>query len=363
MGCRVHELSRDDARRLVVRAQLLDADRPGDVIEVAEQLGAVKIDPTATIAPSEQTIPWSRIGWAYEPGQLKKAVEQDRLLFEYDGHFRPASLLPAHLARMRGRLFRAQASAWLEANARFRADVLAQLRAEGPVLAAQIPDTSQVAHKNEAGWYGSNQVPRMLELLSYVGETAIVGREGRQRMWDLGERVYADVPVLDHDDAGEILDQRRLQAAGIARQRSPWTPVGTAGEPASVEGSAWKWRVDPAALETLDDDPGGRVAILNPYDGMLFDRPRLQELFEFEYILEQFKPKAQRRYGYFAHPILLGDRFVGLLDAELDKKKETLVVTAVHELEDLDAEEREMIDAEVRDLAEWLGVALAFPGP
>ena len=96
---------------------------------------------------------------------------------------------------------------------------------------------------------------------------------------------------------------------------------------------------------------------------MLFDRPRLQELFEFEYILEQFKPKAQRRYGYFAHPILLGDRFVGLLDAELDKKKETLVVTAVHELEDLDAEEREMIDAEVRDLAEWLGVALAFPGP
>ena len=181
-------------------------------------------------------------------------------------------------------------------------------------------------------------------------------------MWDLGERVYADVPVLGYDDAGAVLEEHRLQAAGIARQKSPWTPVGTAGALASVEGSAWRWRVDAAALDTLDDDPGGRVAILNPYDGMLFDRPRLKELFGFEFVLEQFKPKAQRRFGYFVHPILVGDRFAALLDAELDKKKENLVVTAVHELDPvdpvlrLDDEEREMVDAEIGDLAEWLGV-------
>lgn len=357
-----HELSRDDARRLVVRAQLLDADRPGDVVEVAEQIGSIKIDPTATIATAEQAIPWSRIGWSYEPGQLSKVVEQDRLLFEFDGQFHAASLMPALVARMRGRVFRAQAAGWMEANARFRVDVLARLRAEGPLLAAQIPDSSQVAHKDEAGWYGSNQVPRMLDLLAYLGEVGIVAREGRQRVWDLGERVYSGVPEVGYDEAADVLAQRRLQAAGIARQKSPWSAVGMAGDAATVEGSAWKWRVDPAALALLDHDPGGRVAILNPYDGMLFDRPRLKELFEFEYILEQFKPKAQRRYGYFAHPILVGDRFVGLLDAALDKKKENLVVTAVHEIADLDAEEREMVDAELRDLAEWLGVPLVFAG-
>lgn len=64
----VHHLTREQARRLAVRAQLLDAARPGDVVEAAEQLGAIKIDPTATIAPSEQTILFSRIGWGYEPG-------------------------------------------------------------------------------------------------------------------------------------------------------------------------------------------------------------------------------------------------------------------------------------------------------
>lgn len=126
-----------------------------------------------------------------------------------------------------------------------------------------------------------------------------------------------------------------------------------------MEGSEWRWRVDPEAIAALDDDPGGRAAILNPYDRMLFDRPRLTELFDFTFVLEQFKPKAQRVYGYFAHPILVGDRFIGLLDAALDKKRETLVVSAVHELLPFDDDEREMVRAEIRDLGEWLGVPVA----
>lgn len=96
-----HRLTRDDARRIVVRAQLLDADRPGDVVEVAEQLTYIKIDPTATIAPCEHTMAWSRIGWSYEPGHLRKAAEDDRLLFEFGGTFRPISLLPYMLPTMR----------------------------------------------------------------------------------------------------------------------------------------------------------------------------------------------------------------------------------------------------------------------
>ncbi len=109
----------------------------------------------------------------------------------------------------------------------------------------------------------------------------------------------------------------------------------------------------------LDDDQGGRVAFLNPYDIMLFDRPRLRELFDFDYELEQFKPKAQRRYGYFAYPILIGERFVGLLDAEHDRKREALRVDAVHELVPFEPEEHEMVRAEIDALAEWLGVPVS----
>jgi len=193
-----HPLTRDQARRLAVRAQLLDAERPGDVVEVAEQLGYVKIDPTATIAPCEQTVLWSRIGWSYEGGQLVKAVEIDRLLFEFDGAFRPMSLLPLMLPAMRRWPQRESTRQWLDANARFRDDVLARLRAEGPLLAADIPDTAQVSRAPD-GWSGSNQVPIMLDFLLRQGQVAIVGREGRHRRWDLAERVYpSDLP--EHDE-------------------------------------------------------------------------------------------------------------------------------------------------------------------
>ncbi len=352
-----HHLTRDEARRLIVRAQLLDADRPGDVVEVAEQLGAIKIDPTAVIAPSEQTIPWSRIGWGYEPGQLPKAVEDDGQLFEHAGSFHPVTMLPMMRARMRGRELRATTRAWLDANADFRADVLRRLRADGPLLSSEIPDTAAVPAGNDGGWYSDNQVPRMLDLLEAIGEVAVVGRSGRNRRWDVADRAHGAVPSdLGFDEAGLLLEARRLQAAGLARQKSSWSAVGMAGEPAVVEGSSWKWRVDPGALATLHDDPGGRVALLNPYDRMLFDRPRLVEAFDFDYKLEQFLPKAKRVFGYFAHPILCGDRFIGQLDAGLDKKKETLVVAAVHETVPWESEEREMVHAEIHDLAGWLGV-------
>jgi uncharacterized protein YcaQ len=351
-----HRLTRDEARRIAVRAQLLDAARPGDVVEVAEQLGYIKIDPTATIAPCEHTVLWSRIGWSYEAGQLQKAVEIDRLLFEFDGAFRPISVLPLMLPAMRQWPRRESSRQWLEANAGFRADVLARLRAEGPLLASEIPDTAQVDRAPD-GWYGKNQVPHMLDFLSRQGLVAIVGREGRHRRWDLAERVYpSDVPDIEPEEAARALAERRLQAAGIAKLKSPWSQVADAGEPAAVEGSKWKFRVDPEALAALRGEDEGRVAFLNPYDPMLFDRPRLAEVFEFEYVLEQFKPKPQRVYGYFAHPILMGDRFVGMLDAEIDKEQQSLRVNAVHEFLPFEPEEHDMVRAEIAELGDWLGL-------
>jgi len=341
-----------------VRAQLLDAIRPGDVVEVAEELGAIKIDPTATIAPSEHSILWSRIGEGYDPIQLSKAVETDRLLFEFDGAFRPVGLLPLMLPAMRRWPQRESTRQWIAANRRFRGDVLARLRADGPLLAADIPDTAEVTRPPD-GWFGPNQTVHMLDILQRQGEVAVVGREGRHRRWDLAERVYpSGVPEYDDDEAQRLLNERRLHAAGIAKQKSPWTPVGEAGEPAVIEGSARKYRVDPEAVAALEEDEGGRVAFLSPYDGMLFDRPRLREVFDFDYVLEQYKPKPQRRYGFFAYPILMGDRFVGMLDAEVSREQEVLTVNAVHEFFPFDPEEDEMVRAELIDLARWLGVEL-----
>jgi uncharacterized protein YcaQ len=199
----------------------------------------------------------------------------------------------------------------------------------------------------------------MLEFLAMRGEVAIAARRGRERLWALAERVYpADLAPLPADEALVARNERRLSALGIAREKSTTMPlepvdVGQAGEPAVVEGVPGVWRVDPAAL---GQSFAGRTALLSPFDRLIYDRVRSQQLFDFEYTLEMYKPAEKRRWGYFALPILHGDRLVGKLDAKTDRKAGVLTVNAIHEEVPFDRGIRRAVDDEVQSLAEWLEV-------
>ena len=119
------------------------------------------------------------------------------------------------------------------------------------------------------------------------------------------------------------------------------------------------WRVDPALLS---QPFSGRAALLSPLDRLVFDRKRMAELFEFDYQLEMYKPAARRRWGYFALPILFGDRLVGKLDATADRKSGVLRVQAVHQDVAFDEEMTAAIGREIEDLARWLTLELLEPG-
>jgi hypothetical protein len=135
--------------------------------------------------------------------------------------------------------------------------------------------------------------------------------------------------------------------------------VGEAGEPAVVEGTTGEWRVDPAALV---EDFEGRTALLSPFDRIVYDRVRAQELFDFEYTLEMYKPKALRRWGYFALPVLHEDRLVGKVDAIADRKASVLRVHAIHEDVTFTRAMTRAVQAELEDLASWLGLGAVEPG-
>ena len=129
--------------------------------------------------------------------------------------------------------------------------------------------------------------------------------------------------------------------------------VGEAGEPAVVEGVKGEWRVEPLYLQ---DGFEGRTALLSPFDRLIHDRTRAEELFDFEYTLEMYKPAAKRRWGYFALPILHGDRLVGKLDAVADRKAGVLRVNAIHEDVAFTKAIETSVQAELADLAAWLGL-------
>jgi len=345
-----------------VRAQLLDAPRPTDLVDVVQQLTLLQVDPTAAIAPSADLVAWSRLGSVYKPEQLKRAVEQDRTLFELDALVRPTSDLSLYLAGATDRPAHERAQTWLRKNDRFRRDVLKLLGKSGPLSSREIPDTCAVPWAS-TGWTNNRNVTQMLEYLMVRGEVAIAGRVGRERLWDLPERVYPDVEVPSPEEAEGLKNARRLSSLGIARRSGramPMEPihVGDAGEPAVVEGVKGEWRVDPSCLE---DGFKGRTALLSPFDRLVHDRVRAEEIFDFEYTLEMYKPAAKRRWGYFALPILHSDRLVGKVDATADRKASVLRVNAVHEDVRFTQAMSEAVEAELDDLASWLGLELVEP--
>jgi uncharacterized protein len=358
----VIELGREQARRIAVRAQLLDAYRPESLVATVDHLTLLQIDPTAAIAPNVDLVAWSRLGEGYDHSDLRFAIEEERSLVEHSSFIRPMDDIGLVLATSADRIY-PDALRWLEANAGFRADVVALLDKEGPLTAAEIPDTSQVPWQS-SGWTNDKNVERMLELLCRTGDVAISGRRGKYRTWDLPGRVYPDdLDVPSYDDARVLLDARQLTSLGILRRSSKPRQfefgVAAAGEPCTVEGVAGEWRVDPDALAAIDEPLEPRTALLSPFDRLVYDRERALDLFDFDYVLEMYKPAAKRRWGYFALPILHGDRLVGKLDAKLDRKHGVLRIFALHEDFPWEPEIGDAVDSEIGALAYWLGAEVA----
>jgi uncharacterized protein YcaQ len=364
----VHKLSRTDARRIAVRAQLLDSPRPTDLFDVLRQLTLLHIDPTAAVAPSADLVAWSRLGSSYSPTELASALE-DQTLIELRGMIRPREDLALYRADMadwpgRGELiyWRQHQLEWVHANDVCRRDILNRLEDFGPLPSRELPDLCDVPWKS-TGWTNDRNVAQLLEFMVRRGEVAVAGRDGRERLWDLASRVYPEVPAVPADEALRARDQRRLGALGIARPGGPECPVepmdvGEAGEPATVEGVRGTWRVDPAQL---GQPFSGRAALLSPFDQLIDDRKRMVDLFEFDYQLEMYKPAAKRRWGYFALPILYGDRLVGKVDATADRKAGVLRVAAIHQDVVFTKTMTAAVGREIKDLARWLELDLALP--
>jgi uncharacterized protein YcaQ len=364
----VHELSRKDARRIAVRAQLLDSVRPVDLAETVRHLTLLQYDLTAAVAPNAQLVAWSRLGSACPRSAVPDAVEEQSLI-DLNGLLRPVEdlvLYRAEMAEWPGvdevPYWLENQAAWVKANDSFRRDLLVELQRDGPLTRSELPDTCTVPWQS-SGWNNNRNVAMMLEMLVLRGEVAVSGHRGRDRLWDLAERIYPDDEVVPSAQAMQIRNERRLRSLGIARARGPVSPgepngVDEVGEAAVIDGLKGVWRVDPSYL---DGAFSGRAAVLSPLDRLVFERKRMAEIFEFDYQLEMYKPAAKRRWGYWAMPILYGDRLVGKIDATTDQPQGVLRVDAIHRDVPFTETMTEKVTRELRDLAAWLEVDLQLP--
>lgn len=364
-------LTRDQACRIAVRAALLADESPTDLLDAARRLTMLPLDRTRAVAPAADLVLWSRLGAAYRVGDLDDAVAA-QLVVEVGSALRPvedATLFRAEMAAWPTtgvwKDWHHQLHDWVQANEGARLDVLERLREDGPLPVGELPDTCRRPWRS-SGWNDGKSVRMLVNQLVQRGEVAVAGRGERDRTYDLAERVYPDQPVPPLAEALAELDRRRLRAFGVARAGDVYQqgePVGSgeAGVPVVVEGVRGRWHVDPAALAALDAPPGEapvRTVLLSPFDVLLHDRKRMTDLLGFDYAVEMFKPRAKRRWGYYALPVLHGHRLVGKVDATTDLEAGELQLHALHEDEPFSGPLREAVEDRVADLARWLGVVV-----
>ncbi|TWP34988.1 DNA glycosylase AlkZ-like family protein [Leekyejoonella antrihumi] len=364
-----HQLSRTQARRIAVQAQLLDAPLRDDLLDVVRHLTLVQVEPTAAVAPSADLVMWSRLGAAYHPGDLDAAHLRGSLV-ELRARLRPAPDIALYRAEMAawpgvGEQLKWQTDQrdWVLANDDCRRDILQVLYDDGPLPSIALPDTTLVPWAS-SGWTNDRNVRTLLDLMVQRGEVARAGYDGRTPLWDLAERVYPDEPAVPLREANRIRAVRTLRALGIARSRTvrlkdELEQVGSVGEPAVIDGVRGTWRVDPAYL---DRPFKGRTVLLSPLDRLVFDRKRMAEIFQFDYQLEMYKPASTRRWGYWALPILHGDRLVGKVDATTDRKAGELRINAIHEDVPFSKTLATKVRTQLRSLTDWLDVDLARLG-
>ncbi len=340
------QLTLAEARRLAVQGQLLAGPKPRSIVEVVEAQLGIQMDPTAAVARTEQLVLWSRLGH-YDVTELYRLLYEERDLFEYWAYIVAMSDFPLFRDTMRRHprgdtKWAVYIRKWLELNRPFRSYILRELRHRGPLRSRELEDRAVVPFPSD-GWNKGRNLTMMLERLWAQGTIAIVGREGGERVWGLAERA---LPVTQRLPAGEVARrvlERQLRRAGVARvkqfgfvfdgrppqwERALRTLVreGVA-VPVRVEGLQGEWF---AHAELLDQPFRARTTLLSPFDKLISNRARTEELFGFRFRLEIYVPKAKRQYGYFVLPVLAGDRLVGRVDPLFDRKSGELRVNAVH---------------------------------
>jgi uncharacterized protein len=321
-------VSPEDARRIAVRAQVLDGTAT-TVLDTVRRLGYLQIDPISTVAPPQQLVLWSRLG-PYDVTELERLLWEEKKLFEYNAFIWPIEWYPHVRARMRRR--RTGKYAWerrglefLRENTPFRRFVLRELEEKGPMLSREIEGDAKrtwVSH----GWYGNRSVAVMLEILHGRGLVAVAGRKNGQRLWDLGERWYPEVETIPLREAEREIAEQRFRALGVRLTTKGWD----------------------AHPDASDEPVPDRVTLLSPFDRLVHDRDRAEALFDFHYRLEMYVPKAKREYGYYVLPILVGDKLVGRIEPRFDRKARTLEVLGAWG-------DTSRVDEALQSLASWLG--------
>lgn len=363
------QITRSDAQALAVIAQRLDRRplrrRPSasDVLEVFRHLGTIQLDTISVISRSHETVLWSRLG-PYDPDLVTTLYMPGNALGEYLGH--AASIIPSELlALFRPYMERARAhhGGWTsqpESQAIMEA-VVDRIAAQGPMTSRDFEAPADAGRAGQWEWWGNKPERRALNALWIRGDLMIHKRDrGFARYFDVPERTipgFWDGEAIPVECQQRELLRHAVRALGVmtARWASDYFRTGGPAHvsvattrallqefaaegsiiPVMVPGIDEPTWMDAALMERLAllQERKGRptlTTLLSPFDNLIWNRPRGEQLWDFYYRLECYVPAPKRQYGYYSLPILHRGKIAGRLDPSYSRKDGVLTIKALH---------------------------------
>lgn len=381
------QLTRSQAARIALGAQGFTRARPAGPVTGAHlrrtlrRLGFFQIDSVNVLQRAHYLPLYSRMG-PYDLDVFHRAAGRSpRAMFEYWAHvatYVDVDLWPAMQHRMRGDrgLWGGPAQVASE-RPDLVAHVLEQVGERGPITARQI-DAEPDRARTHWGWNWS-QTKQALEFLFHAGEVTSARRNAQfEREYDLPERVLpAEVlrrPALAEDEAHRVLVEHAARAHGVGTEpclrdyfRTAPAPTQRAVADLVEAGTLLPVRIQgwnrPAYLhrDAVTPRKVDARALLSPFDPLVFERTRTEQLFDFRYRIEIYVPEHRREFGYYVLPFLLGDRLVARVDLKADRRSRRLVVHgAWAEAHAPDHTAEELAD-ELWLMARWLDLDTVAP--
>lgn len=358
-------LTRQEVRRLAIVRQHLADPTPAPMLDVIRDLGCVQLDPIRAVERTHLLVLWSRLG-NFDVAELDKLRWQEKALFEYWAH--AASLVlteeyPVFHWGMRQRQENprraAKIKAWFDKTpglAELQAQMLQRLRQDGPLFSREFESQDSVVWTS--GWSSGRYVNQLLDYMWRNGQVVVAKRVGNQRRWGLAEQFFSRTMPQERWSAEQtcrFAAQKAVRALGAATAKQikyHYTRGMYEGLTAVLTQLVKEEILIPVTLSDggkplandyylhADDLPllrqlqnGGwqpRTTLLSPFDNLICDRDRTEQLFDFYFRIEIYVPKAKRQYGYYVLPILHGDRLIGRIDPKMDRKTNTLHIHNVY---------------------------------
>jgi uncharacterized protein YcaQ len=342
-------LTTTQARQIWLHAQRLDERAPfGEgahaVADAVSHLGYVQIDTINVIERSHHHILFSRIP-SYRRADLRQAQSIERSVFEYWTHalsYVPANDFRFFLPAMREH--RREGHKWYASVKPADTRKVMRLLRAGPLTIRDIED--DVLTEKEHLWQSRKPSKRALQLAFYTGVATVSERQGMLKTYELMTRHFGwdrlPKPASTKDITAYLLD-RALRSQGavsldsICHLDAPSkkavagliTSRVRRGElvPVAIDGAGKQehWAT-PAALGASGEVSPDLVHILSPFDPLIIQRKRTNLFFGYNHLFEAYVPKAKRKLGYFALPVLVGDEIVAALDLKTDRQAKKLLM-------------------------------------